>query len=193
MARRTIGVGVVGALAALVIVSLATGQPGGGGGAAGGGGGGGGGGAGFGGGNFDPAQFQQMMDDNNRQSMGATAEEWKVLGPKFNNVQTLTRSINGGGGMGMFGMRRGGAGGRGGRGGMGMMGGEPTALDKARDTLYTALDNTSATPEQLQQALKTFRDAKDKAKKELATAQADLKKTLTVKQEVTLVAMGLLD
>jgi Spy/CpxP family protein refolding chaperone len=172
------GIGVVAALAVLMVVSLATGQPG-----AGGGG-------GFGGGNFDPEQMRQMMDQRYQENLGATAEEWKVVGPKFNAVQTLNRSINGGGmgiGMGM------GRGGTGGRGGMMNLFGEPTALDKARDSLYTVLDNTSATPEQIQAALKTFRDARDKAKKDMATAQADLKKVVTPKQEARLVGMGLLD
>ncbi len=189
MTRKVLGMGVVAALAALMVTGVAFGQPGGG--AGGPGGGMGPGGGGFGG-DFDPAEFQKRMDDMNRESLGATAEEWKVLGPKFNKVQTLSRSVNP---SPMFGMRRGGMGGQGGqrRGGMGMFGGEPTALDKAREALNTALENTSATPEQLQAALKTFREAREKAKKELADAQADLKKALTVKQEVALVASGLLD
>ena len=192
MVRKAMGIGVIGALATLLVVSLAMAQPGGGAGAGGGGGragAGGGPGGGFGG---DPAQFQQRIDENNRQTLGATEEEWKVLGPKFTKVQNLNWQIGGGGMAGMFGMRRGGGPG-GGMPGMAAMFGGESALTKARDSLYTALDNTSATPEQLQQALKTFRDARDKAKQELTAAQADLKKALTIKQEITLVAMGLLD
>jgi hypothetical protein len=165
----------------------------------------GGGGRGFGMGNFDPNQMQSMMDDNSRQTMGATVEEWKVLGPRFNKVQTLSRSINGGaqGILGSFGMGgRGGMamlGGMGGRGGMGGISsmltaflGEPTALDKARDNLNAALGNPSATAE-LQAAMRAYREAKNKAKTELATAQAELKKICTVQQEATLIAMGMLE
>ena len=197
MVRRATRFGVLGALATLLLVSLAAAQPqqapGEGG--------------GFAFGNFDPTQIQQMLDDNSRQTLGATAEEWKVLGPRFNKVQTLTRSINGGA-MGMFGMGRGGMFGMG-RGGMGMPGGqagmgdamtrglaaimgEPTDLDEARDKLYAAIDNDSAITE-IRAAITAFRDAKEKTRKELAVAQADLKKVCTVLQEATLVAMGLLD
>lgn len=206
MLRKATSIGVLGALATLMFVSLAAAQSqqapaaparGNQAGAAPAGGG------GFAPGNFDPTQIQQMMDDNSRQTLGATTEEWKILGPKFNKVQTLVRSINGGvtGMFGMFGMGRGGMGMPGGPGGMGnamtrgLAGifGEPTALDKARDGLNAALDSTSATPAELQAALTTFRQAREKARAELTSAQADLRKVLTVKQEVTLVAMGLLD
>jgi hypothetical protein len=181
MVRRTIGIGVVAALAVLMVVGMATGQPGGGAGGPGGGG-------GFGGGMGDPAEMQQMMDQMNMERLGATEAQWKTVGPKFNAVQTLTRSI-GGGGMGMMGGRRGGM-------GMGgMPGAEPTAMDKARESLTTVLDNASATPEQIQGAVKAFRDARDKAKKDLVTAQADLKKAIgtDAKMEARLIGMGMLD
>ncbi len=156
--------------------------------------------AGFGRGNFDPAQIQQMMDENNRQTLGATPEEWKVFGPRFTKVRNLSQSLNGGltGLMGMFGVGRGGLG----RGGMAMAGGmgdmvtrlmgEPTELDKARDKLNAALQNPSATTE-LQAAMKAFRSTKEKLKQELSAAQGELRKICTPQQEATLMAMGLLD
>ncbi len=153
-------------------------------------------------GNFDPNQIQKMMDDGNRQTLGATAEEWQVLGPRFNKVQTLSRSISGGamGMLGAFGMGRGGMGMGGGRGAMGgnlgrglsAIMGEPTPLDKARDDLNAALGNSAGTAE-LQTVIKAYREAKDKARRELATAQAELRKLCTVQQEATLIAMGLLE
>jgi hypothetical protein len=146
-------------------------------------------------GNFDVASIQQMMDDNNRQTLGATPDEWKVLGPRFNKVQTLSRSLNGGV-TGMFGMGRGGMGMPGGPGGMGdaitRILGEPTAFDKARDALYTVIDK-KPDPAELQNAIKAFRSAKEKIRTEVAAAQADLKKICTPQQEATLMAMGLLD
>jgi hypothetical protein len=158
---------------------------------------------GRGGMNFDPSQIQQMLDENSRQTLGASPDEWKVLGPKFNKVQTLARSISGGG-LGMFGIATGGMGRMGGAGGMGgpmggAMGrgltalmGEPTALDKVRDNIYTALSNNSS-PADVQAAIKAFRETRDKMRKDLSEAQADLKKVCTVQQEATLIAMGLLD
>jgi hypothetical protein len=202
MLRKATSIGVLGALSTLMCVSLAGAQsqqapaapargnqagaaP-----------------AGRGGfmpGNFDPNQIRQMMDDYSRQSLNATPDEWRVLGPRFNKVQTLTRSINGGA-MGMFGMGRGGMGVPGGPGGMGSamtrgfaaVFGEPTELDKARDNLLAALDSNSP-PTGLQAAIKAFRGAKLKIRQDLVTAQADLRKICTVPQEATLLAMGLLD
>jgi hypothetical protein len=170
------------------------------------------GGGGFMAGNFDPAQIQQMMDDNNRQTLGATPDEWKVLGPRFNKVQTLSRSLNGGvtGILGSFGMGRGGMGrggmGRGGMGGMGgMMNGltsilgEPTDLDKARDKLQAAIDKSAAAAgdnnatAELQAAIKAFRAAKVKIRQDLTAAENELRKVCSIQQEATLLAMGLLD
>lgn len=203
MLRRTTSIGVLITLAMLTFVNLGVAQPpqqapaaparGNQAGEAGAGGG------GFAFGNFDPAMIQQMMDDNSRQSLDATPEEWKVLGPRFNKVQVLSRSLNGGV-TGMFGMGRGGMGMPGGRGGMGeamtrglgAILGEPTALDKARDNLYAALDNKS-TPTELQTVITAFRDAKEKVRRELVAARADLRVICTVRQEATLIAMGLLD
>jgi hypothetical protein len=192
MVRKAMGIGVVATLAALMVVSMATAQPGGGGGA-GGPGGGGGFGGGMGGGGFDPAQMQQMMDQRNMETLGATEAQWKTIGPKFNAVQTINRSLSAGGGMG----GRGGMGRMGGMGGMGggMPGAQQTEMDKARESLNTTLDNASATPQQIQAAVKAFRDARDKAKKDLVTAQADLKKAIgdNAKMEARLVGMGMLD
>jgi len=174
------------ALAVLMVAGLAMAQPGGGPGGPGGGMG-----SGMGGG-FDPAQMQQMMDQRNMEQLGATEAQWKTIGPKFNAVQTTVRSISGGGGMG--GMR--GMGGMGGgRGGMGAMGGTQTDLDKARESLNTTLDDTAATPDKIQAAVKAFRDAKEKAKKDLAAKQAELKTAVgtNAKMEARLIAMGMLD
>ncbi len=184
MAKK-MGIGVVAALAVLLVAGLAMAQPGGGPGGPGGGGGG-----MMGGGGFDPAQMQQMMDQRNMETLGVTEAQWKTIGPKFTAVQTATRSLNSGG----MGMGRG-MGGMGGGRGMGMMGGQPTELDKARETLNTTLDDAAATPDKIQAAVKAFRTAKEAAKKDLTAKQAELKTAIgnNAKMEGRLIAMGMLD
>jgi hypothetical protein len=185
MLRKAIGIGAVGSLVALLVVSMAVAQPGGGGGA------GGGGGQRMGRGNFDPEQMRQMMAERMQEQLGVTAEEWKIVGPRVEKVQTLSRDLNTGG-FGMFGGRmRGGMGGR----RRGMMGenAEPTAVQKAAETLQTTLDSPSPSTEEIKKQLTALRQAKEKTKQELATAQAELRKVLSLPQEARCVLMGLLD
>ncbi len=155
---------------------------------------------------FDPAQMRQMMEQRMQEMLGATAEEWKVLGPRVMKVQELARQSGGGPGM-MFGpMGRRGAGGPGmggprtagpgsdRPGGRGMaMNRELTEVEKIQEELQTLLENTTATPEQIKQQVTKLRAAREKAKQELAKAQQDLRQILTVRQEAQLVLMGTLD
>lgn len=148
---------------------------------------------------FDPAQMRQMMEQRMREMLGATDQEWKVLGPRVMKVQELSRQSGGGrGGMMMFG-GMGGPGGRGGpqgaqRGrGPGATDGQLSEVEKAQEELQTLLENTAATPEQIKQAVTKLRAAKEKAKQELAKAQQDLRQVLTVRQEAQLILMGMLD
>jgi hypothetical protein len=151
---------------------------------------------------FDPAQMRQMMEQRMQEMLGATPEEWKVLGPRVMKVQELTRQSAGGGPGMMFGPmgRRGaggpGMGGPGGDrpGGRGMgMNRELTEVEKIQEELQTLLENTTATPEQIKQQVTKLRAAREKAKQELAKAQQDLRQVLTVRQEAQLVLMGMLD
>ncbi len=150
------------------------------------------------GGRFDPEQFRQRMEQRLRQQLGATEQEWKVLGPRVLKVQELSRQVDGRGGMfGAFG-RRGRFGGRGGPGGRsgdrpGAPDREPTAVEKAQEQLRTVLDNSESTPEQIKSQLTALRSAREKTRQELAKAQQDLKKIITVRQEAILVMMGTLD
>lgn len=155
---------------------------------------------------FDPEQMRQMMEQRMREQLGATEQEWKVLGPRVTKVQELSRQV-GAGGRGMmfggFGGRRGGpggagapggpAGGPGGRFGAGGPQRELTAVEKAQDQLRTVLDNASSTPEQIKAALTTLRKERETAKQQLAAAQQELRKIITVRQEAILVMMGSLD
>jgi len=158
---------------------------------------------------FDPAQMRQMMEQRMQELLGATAEEWKVLGPRVMKVQDLARQSGGGPGM-MFGpMGRRGAGGPGGpgmggpgaagpggdrAGGRGMaMNRELTEVEKIQMELQTLLENAASTPEQIKQQVTKLRAAREKSKQELAKAQQDLRQILTVRQEAQLVLMGWLD
>jgi len=188
MLRKVIGMGALGGLVALLAVSMAVAQPGGGGGA------GGGGGQRMGRGNFDPEQMRQMMAQRMQEQLGITAEEYKVIGPRIEKVQTLSRDLNGGGMFGRMG-RMGRTGGRQGgrRGAAGATDVELTAVQKATEALRTTLDGASPSADTIKQQLTALRQAKEKAKQELATAQADLRKVLSLPQEARCVLMGLLD
>ena len=70
---------------------------------------------------------------------------------------------------------------------------ELTAVEKASEQLQTTLENTAATPDQIKTQLTALRAAKEKSKQELAAAQQELRKLVTVRQEAQLVLMGMLD
>ena len=89
--------------------------------------------AGGGQGRWDPEQMRQMMMDRVKESLGATDEEWTVIGPRYETVTTLARDARGGG---MFG-RRGGFGGRGGRGGPGGEAAEAPQSETAKPRFST--------------------------------------------------------
>jgi len=137
-------------------------------------------------GNFDPAQMRQRMMERVMEQLGVSADEWKVIGPRYEKVMTLERQVNSRGGMfGRFG--------RGGRGGRGFMGQEEeTAVSKATDDLQTVLDQANPSPDDIKAKLTALRQAREKAKQELAAAQAQLKEVLSLKQEAILVMQGTL-
>jgi hypothetical protein len=190
MKRQVIVIGIAACVLALVIGGLCIAQPPA-------GGPGGPGGQGGPGGRFDPAQMRQMMAQRMKEQLGADDEAWKVIEPRLTKVMELNREVSGGPG-GMFGMfgrgnRGGNATNRGPRGGQNAQGGpaEPqTAVQKATEQLRTTLENQSASPDEIKKNLAALRDAREKAKAELATAQQELKKILTVRQEAQLVLMG---
>ncbi|MEI8198332.1 MAG: hypothetical protein WCI73_20760 [Phycisphaerae bacterium] len=160
----------------------------------------GGGGGGRGGRNFDPAAFRQRMQDNLKQQLGTTDDEFKALQPKIEKVQNLQRDAL----MSRF---MGGMGGRGGRGGPGGPGGgfgggpgmaapDPATLSptaKATQELRTVLENKDAKAEDIKAKLTALREAKAKAREDLKTAQKDLTELLTQRQEAVLVEMGILE
>jgi len=102
-------------------------------------------------------------------------------------------------GPGPGGFGRGGRG-RGGFGGMPPFGGPPgfggpggNAVTQKLAELRTALADPNTTPAQLQEKLGVVRDARVKAKAELAAARKDLLELLTPDQEAVLVSLNYLD
>ena len=200
MQRRMVKIGIVACVLALMVGGLSVAQQGGGN-----QGGGRRGGQGGGPGGFDPAQMRQRMAERMKEQLGVDDQAWKVMEPRLMKVMELNRQASAGGRGMMFGM----FGGRGGRGGPGGPGGdqggpqadrrgrgpqgEQTALEKAMAQLRTTLENQSASPEEIKTQLTTVRQAREKAKQDLAVAQQDLKKILTLRQEAMLVEMGMLE
>jgi hypothetical protein len=200
MQRRMVKIGVVACVLALTVGGLSIAQQGGG------QGGGRRGGQGGGPGGFDPAQMRQRMAERMKEMLGADDQAWKVMEPRLMKVMELNRQASAGGRGMMFGMM--GRGGRGAPGGPGGPGGnqgpqvdrrgrgpqgEQTAVEKAMAQLRTVLENQSASPEEIKTALTAVRQAREKARQELAVAQQDLKKILTLRQEAMLVEMGQLE
>jgi len=159
---------------------------GGGGGGNGGGRRGGGGGGGGGGGNFDPAQFQQRMMDRYKEQLGFTNDtEWSAVQPLVQKVsEARLEALRGGFGGGF---RRGGQGGGGGGGGA--FGGQ---TDPDREALQQAIEN-NAPAAQVKTLLEKYRASQKAKQAKLESAQADLKKVLTQKQEASAVLAGLLN
>ena len=144
---------------------------------------------------FDPQQMRQMMEQRMKEMLGATDQEWKVLGPRVMKVQELNRQTSGPGRgmMMMFGRgMRGGPGGNRPGGPMGMNR-EQTETEKIQEQLQTLLEDTTTTPEKIKEQLTKLRAAREKDKAELAKAQKSLREVLTLRQEATLVLVGLLD
>ena len=152
---------------------------------------------------FDPERMRQMIEQRLREQLGATEQEWKVLGPCVMEVSQLRRELSGFGRGGMFGARgRGGPqGGRpGGRPGGDRPGGRPdapareqTELEKALDGLRTLLEDTSSKPADVKKQLTVVRTAREKTRQKFAAAQKKLRAIVTMRQEAQLVLWGMLD
>ncbi len=153
-----------------------------------------------GGGNSD---FRQRMNDRLKAALKASDDEWAVIQPLLEKVQTAQRATMAGrfGGFGGFGRRGGG-----GPGGPGGGGSAPAASPGASpsnrwgrfsspeaDALRTALESDSTSPEEIKAKLQALRDARKKAAADLDDARENLKKVLTLRQEATLVQMGILE
>lgn len=138
------------------------------------------------GGNFDPAQFQQRMMDNIKDRLEFTNDtDWSAVQPLVQKVMEARRDTMQG--FGRFGRRGGNGGGPGGGGGP--FGGTPNPDAEA---LQQAIDS-NAPAAQIKTLLDKYRASQKAREAKLETAQNDLRKVLTQKQEAQAVLMGLLN
>jgi uncharacterized protein (DUF342 family) len=126
------------------------------------------------------------MMERAKTELAASEETWKKIEPLLTKVVTLNNQIN------VRGMR-------GGRQGQGQ--GQPPAapqgdqseIQKASMALRALTQDKTSSMDQIKEKLAELRTAKEKAKDELAKAQAELKKNVDARQEAKLVLMGLLN
>lgn len=152
-------------------------------------------GPGGGGGNFDPAAFQQQMQqrmiDYMRDQLAVTNDEdWKVIEPRLTKVVQIRMEtmLGGMGGFrGMMGGSRGGGQGGGMRGLSAMAPSSPEA-----DALQKAIDD-NAPAAQIKVALEKVREARKLKAAALAKAQEQLRQVLSVRQEAVMVSMSMLE
>ncbi len=152
-------------------------------------------------------QWRKRASDMLRERLGATEEEWKVLQPRIEKVQTLQRqsrgSIRGMMGFAGFGGRS-----RSSRGPRDA-GDKPSStspeakpatptrerseIEKKTTALGEILRKEAPTPAEITTALTELRAARAKSKKELTQARKELQEIVTPKQEAMLVMMGTLE
>lgn len=135
-------------------------------------------------------QMQRMMIERLKERLEAGEEKWKVIEPRMTKVLTLSRQARGISGLGML-FR-----GRTDRGGQTQerpRTREQTEVEKRTEELMKLLENKDAKPEEIKKMLTALREAQEKAKRELAKAEQELREVLTVRQEAQLVLMGVLN
>jgi hypothetical protein len=146
-------------------------------------------------GNFDPEQFRtQMMERFKERLEVKSDDEWKVISERITKVQEAQREARIGG-FGGFGGRGGGRGGN--RGGgdnaggadRGNRGGGSTNPDV--EALNKAIED-KASNDDLKAKMAKVRESVKAKEADLAKAQDDLKKVLSVRQEAIAITMGLL-
>jgi len=147
------------------------------------------------GGRFNMAQFRQRMMEDLKTQLAATDEEWKALEPLIDKAMTLSReTASGGMRMAVMGRRGRPGGGQGGPGGEGAQGAQTmSATMTAATALQKTLDNKQAAPAEIKAKLTAFREAREKAKQELAKTRDSLRELVTPRQEAYLVLIGVLD
>ena len=140
--------------------------------------------------NFDPAQFQQRMMDNIRTRLVFTNDaEWAAVQPLVQRVLDARRETMTGMGFGRMGGRAAGS-----TEGSSPQGGENRANavkpSPEADSLQKMLDDKVPTAE-LKNALEKYRASRKDKEANLASAQENLRKVLTVRQEAQAALLGL--
>ena len=140
-------------------------------------------------------EFRQRMNDRIKTALKATDDEWAVIQPLLEKVQTL-QFAGRAGGFGGFGRRD-----RQDGGNQSAASASPSAAgNNNRPTgspesqaLKAALDSDATSTSDIKAKLQALRDARKKNAADLEQARQDLEKVLTLRQEATLVNMGILE
>ncbi|MBI1367264.1 MAG: hypothetical protein GC162_01275 [Planctomycetes bacterium] len=140
-------------------------------------------------------QMRERMSAAMKERLNATDDEWAVIEPRLQKVmETRVRSAMGGM-RGMFGGR--GPGGPGGdnadRQPSQAQPGESTEMALRSRELADLLKDENAAPEAIKAAMQKLREAKAKQEEDAKKAREDLRGVLSLRQEATLVTMGILD
>jgi hypothetical protein len=147
---------------------------------------------------FDPAraqEFQQRMMDSLKDELEVKDDEWSALQPLIQKVMDARRAVDSERIRGFFRGGRGGGGDNNGggdnggrrRGGFGGM----TEPSPEAEALQKAIESKASNSE-MKAALAKYQEARKAKQADLETAQANLKKVLTVRQEAILTSRGLL-
>lgn len=148
------------------------------------------------------AERQAERDQQTREALDMSEEEWGLIGPMINAIQQMQREEQVVSSGQAFGGRGGQQGNRGGRGGdnadRGDRGGPElseaaTAIQAASTELRELLEDDASTAAELKDALKQLRDARTALSTTITAAQEDLRGLLTTRQEAQLVAQGVLN
>ena len=134
-------------------------------------------------------RFAKREAERMTEKLGITADEWKVLAPRVQKVQTLLRDAQ------PSRMMMGGRRGRGGQGGAGANGAEVklSPVQTATEALRKLLEDKAAKAPQIKSKLADLRMAREKARQELAVARKALRDVLSVRQEAQMSLDGILD
>ncbi|MCC6231634.1 MAG: hypothetical protein IT580_03265 [Verrucomicrobiales bacterium] len=149
-------------------------------------------------GNFDPEQMRQRMMERYREVLDIKGDdEWKIIEERVNKVNEARRDAGSGrGGFGMMRPQRQGGGNDGQEGARANRGGGPGGFGGSQlpeaEELQKAID-AKASAEEIKTKLAKYRDARKAKQANLAKAQDELRKVLSVRQEAAAVLMGLLD
>lgn len=153
-----------------------------------------------GGGQRSPEEMRKRIEQWNREaaerlrtSLNASEEQWVVIQPRVEKVQTVMRQIRVRQTRNRFrtrGERTTASSRRSDDAGVAR---PQSAIEKSRQTLRELLEDEKSSNEKLESALKALRVATTKLEQELEKARGSLREVVNVRQEARLVLMGLLD
>jgi Spy/CpxP family protein refolding chaperone len=137
-------------------------------------------------GQLEPPQFRQALYDTIKKHLEMTDAQWDAFQPKLEKVRKAQANLRSGAGIAL---------GRA-QGGVARLQGAvdvDTPLGHAMSDLRTALEDKDVSTDELVKKMSAVREAREKAKAELKTAQDELKADLTPRQEAVLMTLGQLE